>query len=99
MWQGHFGASIVANVARRAATPGGFSGPCDLVERRLPYHSTTTGRDGTFVFQEHDGKRILEFMMGTTRNTGWREASAAKAMGSEAGVTSKYGRVMGTSPR
>jgi hypothetical protein len=36
-------------------------------------------------------------VVGTTRNTGWREASAANAVRSEVGFTSKYGRVMGTS--
>ena len=39
------------------------------------------------------GQRVV----GSSRNTGWRGASATKAASGESGRASKYGRVMGTS--
>jgi hypothetical protein len=39
------------------------------------------------------GQRVV----GSSRNTGWRGASATKAASGSSGRTSKYGRVMGTS--
>ena len=39
------------------------------------------------------GQRVV----GSSRNTGWRGASATKVASGESGRTSKYGRVMGTS--